>query len=162
MYVFHFPMSMEEFRSKLSVYAKKLSLNALTTRNVYIYRLRKHSMVLIYISEWSLIAFHAIIRKRDDGLKVIGIFGISPVLYGVLFVLFPLLETLVFTKKPQGLVSAGYLFDFGIPILLYIVYEIVINLIPFQLKERVVSFFQKLTTSEPEKNENQSGAPPTV
>ena len=144
MYVFHLPMSMEEFRINLSVYAKKLSLDSLSKSNCYIYWLRKHTILLIY--HWDIVQsvpFHAIIRRKGNETTIVGLFGISPVLYFLLFILLPQLWMMVSSDYSNW--YPGNIIHLITAVLLYVVYEVIINCTSGSSKEKVIGLFQKLS-----------------
>ncbi len=155
MYVFPFPMNTDHLIYSLSQYAKRMSMDSLTKSNCCVYWQWK-CFIKIWFNYSGIrgYRFHGFIRKHKDSISIVGLFGISPVLFFLVFILLPLLLMLL-SFDDYSLMIPGSIIGLTTALLTYLVYEAIINYLSYPSKERVIDLFQRLSTQEIEKSETQ-------
>lgn len=149
-------MNMDQLAYNLNQHAKRMSADSLTKDNCYVFWYWKRFITIWYINSsiWGR-RFHGFIRKRKDGISIVGLFGISPVLYFLIIIILHLLMMRSFENYFDFLLSKSGILILISTLLLYVIPEIIINHVWDFSKERVINLFQRLSTQEIEKSENQ-------
>ncbi len=139
-YTYYLPYKRQEIANALSLNAKKCNVQNLSTSNCYIYNLTHRILMLCFISDisnhfFSKIRLYAFLKESDRGTKLIGLFGVPPVML-VTFPLIPLFFSLLWGNIGTAVVS----FILALGSLIFA--EILVNIIPMYGKEKVLEFIE--------------------